>query len=410
MCVLCRDTFSRSDILKRHFQKCSIRRGNPTGASHLSHAQSHLKKSHPGPHKSSNSMSNENDLMGVNGGMNNNGIPLFGVVPDGSIPDAGSNLTDEQAEQLSRSNSLKRLSAGGGRDVRSMAGPGPAGSNRASFDQQNYSGLASSMPPGMNPSLAFSMPHGQNGHSYNQGYDYTSHGTAANAPSNGQDWSQMFQPTAQDGFIAQYNPNINNSQVSIKTEPYSQVSVKAEPSASTNGLFTGIYPGLSNSISNGSTFPTWNLKNDPLDEISNRLVYFCYPNNQIIGPRNDIRKYLTAQNVKHFLEQFTSFQGHFPVIHVPTFRIAEAFDGLLLGMICIGAVYSDRVEATQVRDMMELAKSVIERNSPVFSIISRQQNGSGNGSEAVGSSKLELEQITAIFMMQVLFTVRTPVS
>lgn len=31
MCVLCRDTFSRSDILKRHFQKCSIRRGNPTG-------------------------------------------------------------------------------------------------------------------------------------------------------------------------------------------------------------------------------------------------------------------------------------------------------------------------------------------------------------------------------------------
>src|SRR4051812_16515267 len=51
MCVLCRDTFSRSDILKRHFQKCSIRRGNPTGASHLSHAQAHLKKSHPGPHK-----------------------------------------------------------------------------------------------------------------------------------------------------------------------------------------------------------------------------------------------------------------------------------------------------------------------------------------------------------------------
>lgn len=52
MCALCRDTFSRSDILKRHFQKCSIRRGNPTGASHLSHAQSHLKKSHPGPHTS----------------------------------------------------------------------------------------------------------------------------------------------------------------------------------------------------------------------------------------------------------------------------------------------------------------------------------------------------------------------
>ncbi|KJK73609.1 hypothetical protein H634G_11118 [Metarhizium anisopliae BRIP 53293] len=40
-CVLCQDTFSRSDILKRHFQKCSIRRGNPDGVSHLSHPQAH---------------------------------------------------------------------------------------------------------------------------------------------------------------------------------------------------------------------------------------------------------------------------------------------------------------------------------------------------------------------------------
>ena len=45
MCVLCTDTFSRSDILKRHFQKCSVRRGNPTGASHLSNPAAHLKKS-----------------------------------------------------------------------------------------------------------------------------------------------------------------------------------------------------------------------------------------------------------------------------------------------------------------------------------------------------------------------------
>jgi len=43
-CHLCKDTFSRSDILKRHFQKCSIRRGNPTGANHLQHAQQHLQK------------------------------------------------------------------------------------------------------------------------------------------------------------------------------------------------------------------------------------------------------------------------------------------------------------------------------------------------------------------------------
>lgn len=45
MCVLCKDTFSRSDILKRHFQKCSLRRGNPTGATHLSHPQAHVRRS-----------------------------------------------------------------------------------------------------------------------------------------------------------------------------------------------------------------------------------------------------------------------------------------------------------------------------------------------------------------------------
>ncbi|KAJ6436334.1 reverse transcriptase family protein [Purpureocillium lavendulum] len=45
---LLRRTFSRSDVLKRHFQKCSIRRGNPTGASHLS-PQAHVKNSARAP-------------------------------------------------------------------------------------------------------------------------------------------------------------------------------------------------------------------------------------------------------------------------------------------------------------------------------------------------------------------------
>jgi hypothetical protein len=60
-------------------------------------------------------MSNENELMGVNGMgqlSNDPAMHPFGVIPDGSIPDAGSNLTDEQAEQLSRNNSMKRLSTG----------------------------------------------------------------------------------------------------------------------------------------------------------------------------------------------------------------------------------------------------------------------------------------------------------
>lgn len=47
-CVLCKDTFSRSDILKRHFQKCSIRRGNPGNLTHLAHAHDHQRKKQKG--------------------------------------------------------------------------------------------------------------------------------------------------------------------------------------------------------------------------------------------------------------------------------------------------------------------------------------------------------------------------
>lgn len=363
-------------------------------------------------------MSNENDMMGTNGMTGQpSGMPLFGVIPDGSVPDAGSNLTDEQAEQLSRSNSMKQLNMGAGRDGRGMNGPGVGGSNRGSFDQGYAGGIASTMPPGMNTPLSFSIPQGQNTHSYSQGYDYASHGNGSNMQSHsstGQDWSQMFAHNQQHTFVNPYNPNISNSHVSIKTESSIEHHangmpiIKNEPTLNhiTHGLsFPSVYPGLANGITNPPQFSSWNLQSHPLEDVSNRLLYFCFPNNQIIGRSNDIRKYLSADNIKHFLEQFSSFQGHFPIIHMPTFRIVEAYDGLLLSMICIGAVYSNRMTPIQVREMMELAKVVIERNSQVFAAVSREQTGdSGFGGELIGSSKSELEQITAVFMMQVLFT------
>lgn len=43
-CGLCNDSFSRSDILKRHFNKCSSRRGNPTGQNHLAHSRASKAK------------------------------------------------------------------------------------------------------------------------------------------------------------------------------------------------------------------------------------------------------------------------------------------------------------------------------------------------------------------------------
>ncbi|OAQ58227.1 hypothetical protein VFPPC_11788 [Pochonia chlamydosporia 170] len=65
MCVLCRDTFCRSDILKRHFQKCSIRRGNPSGVSHLSHPQARVRNHAQGG--KAGSLGNEDDLNHLHG-------------------------------------------------------------------------------------------------------------------------------------------------------------------------------------------------------------------------------------------------------------------------------------------------------------------------------------------------------
>jgi hypothetical protein len=372
-------------------------------------------------------MSSNGELMGVNGmnsnGMGNNGMTNmnqdpnlhpFGVIPDGSVPDASSNLTDEQAEHLSRSNSLKRLSAGGGGDRRNMTGPGPGGSGRGSFEQNYAGGIASTMPTGMNPSLAY-LSNGQNGHSYSQGYEFSSHGNGMQPQSNvdmsylqsgrnvyqpttaGQqhgyhESSQIYNPQSQNNnYINTYNPNLPAQQLStIKTDPH----IKPDPQGS---IYGGVYSGA---VPVPSDFPTWDIQNDPVQEVSSKLLFFCFPNNQVISRGNDIRSYLSPDNIKHFLEKYTNFQGHFPLIHMPTFRIADAHESLLLGIICIGAVYSERMAPSQARDMMEFSKAVIERTSTLVASLSQDYSGG----TSMTSSKTDLEQLTALHMMQVLFT------
>ncbi|KAI1840260.1 hypothetical protein JX266_013541 [Neoarthrinium moseri] len=128
MCVLCRDTFSRSDILKQHFQRCSIRRGNPTGASHLSHPPAHHKKHQAAQAKSA-----------ADSGLN-------------QINDMNSMQGNGQS-QLSRSSSIGRMDDNN-RDRRSM----PDGSSVYGHDVQ------SSMAFNINPQLAnYNIPQSQNG-------------------------------------------------------------------------------------------------------------------------------------------------------------------------------------------------------------------------------------------------------
>jgi hypothetical protein len=235
------------------------------GATHLSHAQAHLKKAHPGPHKSGSS-STDGAMNGVPGMATE---PVhnhpFGVIP---ITDTASNITDDHSVQgqLSRANSLNRMSAAGGRDRRSLTGPAHGGSSRSSFDGYgNSNEIPTSMPSGMNSHLAnaFNMQNGQSGAGFAGNYDFGSqsngngNGLAGHpngdmsttmaggrnngmspmfgGPANGQqqDWS-MFSSGAQDGFISSFNPSLGQNQV--------QNPIKGEPSAKhpTNPVHPGI--------------------------------------------------------------------------------------------------------------------------------------------------------------------------
>jgi hypothetical protein len=178
MCVLCRDTFSRSDILKRHFQKCSIRRGNPTGATHLSHPLAHARRNQ------NNNVAAQQKPAGAEGGdMNHvNGMsnmpPSDGMVhPFGMVPvsDGMNNMSNDQ-NQLSRSSSMGN---GNTPDRRSMPGPGMGSS------QPYPSDVSNSMT---NQQMPYSMPPGQNGMPMYGGSN-------ANQQSS-LDWSQMFQADA----------------------------------------------------------------------------------------------------------------------------------------------------------------------------------------------------------------------
>lgn len=122
-----------------------------------------------------------------------------------------------------------------------------------------------------------------------------------------------------------------------------------------------------------SFFPNWNFDSvNPLQDKASALVAFCYPEPSLLIPGSNLahgyealKGLLTADNVKHFLGLYENFQNHWPMIH-PTFDLMTANDGLILSMVCIGAVYSDRIGAKEVRWLMELVRGSVIRSSQLY--------------------------------------------
>lgn len=186
MCVLCRDTFSRSDILKRHFQKCSIRRGNPTGASHLSHPHAHVKKNAAAQQKAALNQEGGdlNHLNTLNNMPTEGMVQPFGMMPQ--VADGMNNMQNDQ-NQLSRSSSMARMDNSNNQDRRGMPAPVMGTNGRGgNFEQTQYNGdVNNTMQSNMNQQMpSYNMPPNQN--------PMPMYGNSNPTQQSNLDWGQMF--------------------------------------------------------------------------------------------------------------------------------------------------------------------------------------------------------------------------
>lgn len=223
------------------------------------------------------------------------------------------------------------------------------------------------------------------------------------------DWTQLFNPPATSGYLNPiYQLNLGQSGLPLKSGPeLVNTSYPSVLDTSNDGLIGGLYlpsDGLFGGLA------AWNFgvsQNDPLKIKADQLIVFCFHESPEQGgddssANENIKQTLTADNVKHFVELFTNFQGHWPLIHMPTFNFLEAYDGLVMAIICIGAVYSDRISVPQVRQLMEHAKAAVDRTSRVFEVDGTGRTSGGSASSE--TAEPDFERMQALTMLQVLFT------
>ncbi|CAD0017322.1 unnamed protein product [Aureobasidium pullulans] len=410
MCHLCKDTFSRSDILKRHFQKCSIRRGNPTGANHLAHQRRNTN----GSNRMSISSTEPVALAGLAeaaGAPYTNGTILSGVTNSPTVNGEGSSYASSVASISNRSSRANSLIHPVG-----MTSDGRGSLTGYPNGVPAYGGMrphSASNP--MPPSYGFQMGNGSQFYPPNvkteeqapSGYTHQPPPIVENRQPNGVDWSMFAPQHAHDGFMTQ--SHASQPQMPVKTEggmdnhSYNSSNEHSNEQQFFGGLYS--HPsgfGEDSGAHHLSGFPNWNMdlvQSDPLQAKANALLTYVLSNRTSSSDDacDEMRKCLTVENIKHFIEKFTSFQGHWPIIHMPTFEILKANDGLVLTIICIGAVYSEKRDLYQVRRMMELVKDAVKNASRVHNVI---MGVIQEGNQPLGSLESDIEELQALYMLK----------
>jgi len=166
----------------------------------------------------------------------------------------------------------------------------------------------------------------------------------------------------------------------------------------------GALPGPDSASS--ALFPDWGVPPSsqyPYQQLSTQILNFLTPPGSQVNHALNI--FFQPDNVKDFLQKFTHFHVHFAVLHIPTFRIMEAYVGLLACMSCIGACYSDRVSSANVREMIDNLRQALEASSRVYSSLSEDmQSGPRHEYQFFGHKSQDLEELQAIVLCQILST------
>lgn len=132
------------------------------------------------------------------------------------------------------------------------------------------------------------------------------------------------------------------------------------------------------------------------------LLQFCFPNGpdvSIDDPATDLAQaFLTTDGIRHLAECYMSFHDHWPMLHTPTFKIAQADNSLMMAVLCIGAIYSPRLDADQTRILMDFVKTTVHRNCSIYT---RYLAGQVQG---LGLQSWEIEEFQALIIVQCMFT------
>lgn len=167
-------------------------------------------------------------------------------------------------------------------------------------------------------------------------------------------------------------------------------------------MLSGLYSDAGFAASD-SIFANWDFgQMDPLQKKATALVAFCYPEPSKLIPGSNaahgyeaLKGLLTADNLKHFVELYKHFQSHWPMIH-SSFDFFNAYDGLILSIICIGAVYSDRIGVKEVRWLMEMVRASIFRSSHLYKEASERARDTVEKSLPISGNIQEVQALVHI--------------